>query len=262
MAKAGEIGGASAPPAPAFSRLSTACSWPARGGDTTSDAMQVAIKVAASGLQAQSRRMLIVSKTLANANSTGKHSRRRSLHAKDRRLRRPSRRYEQARRSSTPTGSIRIASRSASTQGTRSSRGGCRRQRQDAERGFSGRALEDMRQKQTGPGAAPSGRQSGSLDDFHDHRSLEELIMLSGVSRAIFCADARHRARCSGACSFERCDGRRCTTVHSHRAAIAGFWHRSRPDGHGCDRQGQRRVNRRLLPVFAVRRLRSRWSRP
>ena len=36
-----------------------------------SDPMQVAIKVAASGLQAQSRRMLIVSENLANANSTG-----------------------------------------------------------------------------------------------------------------------------------------------------------------------------------------------
>jgi flagellar basal-body rod protein FlgC len=35
------------------------------------DPMQVAIKVAASGLEAQSRRMLIVSENLANANSTG-----------------------------------------------------------------------------------------------------------------------------------------------------------------------------------------------
>lgn len=35
------------------------------------DPMQVAIKVAASGLQAQSRRMLVVSENLANANSTG-----------------------------------------------------------------------------------------------------------------------------------------------------------------------------------------------
>jgi len=35
------------------------------------DPMQVAIKVAASGLEAQSRRMLIVSENLANASSTG-----------------------------------------------------------------------------------------------------------------------------------------------------------------------------------------------
>jgi flagellar basal-body rod protein FlgC len=35
------------------------------------DPMQVAIKVAASGLQAQSRRMLVVSENLANANSSG-----------------------------------------------------------------------------------------------------------------------------------------------------------------------------------------------
>ncbi len=35
------------------------------------DPMQVAIKVAASGLEAQSRRMLIVSENLANATSTG-----------------------------------------------------------------------------------------------------------------------------------------------------------------------------------------------
>lgn len=35
------------------------------------DPMQVAIKVASSGLEAQSRRMLIVSENLANANSTG-----------------------------------------------------------------------------------------------------------------------------------------------------------------------------------------------
>jgi flagellar basal-body rod protein FlgC len=36
-----------------------------------SDPMQVAIKVAASGLEAQSRRMLVVSENLANASSTG-----------------------------------------------------------------------------------------------------------------------------------------------------------------------------------------------
>jgi flagellar basal-body rod protein FlgC len=36
------------------------------------DPMQVAIKVAASGLEAQSRRMLVVSENLANAESTGK----------------------------------------------------------------------------------------------------------------------------------------------------------------------------------------------
>lgn len=36
------------------------------------DPMQVAIKVAASGLEAQSRRMLVVSENLANASSTGK----------------------------------------------------------------------------------------------------------------------------------------------------------------------------------------------
>jgi len=36
-----------------------------------SDPMQVAIKVAASGLEAQSRRMLVVSENLANAQSTG-----------------------------------------------------------------------------------------------------------------------------------------------------------------------------------------------
>jgi len=36
-----------------------------------SDPMQVSIKVAASGLQAQSRRMLVVSENLANAQSTG-----------------------------------------------------------------------------------------------------------------------------------------------------------------------------------------------
>ncbi|MDQ8699081.1 flagellar basal body rod protein FlgC [Hyphomicrobium sp. LHD-15] len=35
------------------------------------DPMQVAIKVAASGLEAQSRRMLVVSENLANASSTG-----------------------------------------------------------------------------------------------------------------------------------------------------------------------------------------------
>jgi flagellar basal-body rod protein FlgC len=35
------------------------------------DPMQVAIKVAASGLEAQSRRMLVVSENLANATSTG-----------------------------------------------------------------------------------------------------------------------------------------------------------------------------------------------
>lgn len=35
------------------------------------DPMQVALKVAASGLEAQSRRMLIVSENLANASSTG-----------------------------------------------------------------------------------------------------------------------------------------------------------------------------------------------
>lgn len=37
-----------------------------------SDPMQVSIKVASSGLAAQSRRMLVVSENLANANSTGK----------------------------------------------------------------------------------------------------------------------------------------------------------------------------------------------
>jgi flagellar basal-body rod protein FlgC len=36
------------------------------------DPMQIAIKVAASGLEAQSRRMLVVSENLANAESTGK----------------------------------------------------------------------------------------------------------------------------------------------------------------------------------------------
>lgn len=36
-----------------------------------SDPMQVAIKMAASGLEAQSRRMLVVSENLANASSTG-----------------------------------------------------------------------------------------------------------------------------------------------------------------------------------------------
>jgi flagellar basal-body rod protein FlgC len=36
-----------------------------------SDPMQVAMKVAASGLEAQSRRMLVVSENLANASSTG-----------------------------------------------------------------------------------------------------------------------------------------------------------------------------------------------
>jgi flagellar basal-body rod protein FlgC len=36
-----------------------------------SDPMQIAIKVAASGLEAQSRRMLVVSENLANASSTG-----------------------------------------------------------------------------------------------------------------------------------------------------------------------------------------------
>lgn len=36
-----------------------------------SDPMQVAIRVAASGLEAQSRRMLVVSENLANAQSTG-----------------------------------------------------------------------------------------------------------------------------------------------------------------------------------------------
>lgn len=35
------------------------------------DPMQIAIKVAASGLEAQSRRMLVVSENLANASSTG-----------------------------------------------------------------------------------------------------------------------------------------------------------------------------------------------
>ena len=35
------------------------------------DPMMVAIKVAASGIEAQSRRMLVVSENLANANSTG-----------------------------------------------------------------------------------------------------------------------------------------------------------------------------------------------
>jgi flagellar basal-body rod protein FlgC len=37
-----------------------------------SDPMQVAIKVAGSGIEAQSRRMLVVSENLANANSTAK----------------------------------------------------------------------------------------------------------------------------------------------------------------------------------------------
>ncbi len=36
-----------------------------------SDPMQVALKVAASGIEAQSRRMLVVSENLANQNSTG-----------------------------------------------------------------------------------------------------------------------------------------------------------------------------------------------
>ncbi len=36
-----------------------------------SDPMQVALKVAASGLEVQSRRMLIVSENLANASTTG-----------------------------------------------------------------------------------------------------------------------------------------------------------------------------------------------
>ncbi len=51
------------------------------------DPMKVAIKVAASGIEAQSRRMLVVSENLANANSTGKTPGRRSLYAQDDQLR-------------------------------------------------------------------------------------------------------------------------------------------------------------------------------
>ena len=64
------------------------------------DPLQASLKIGASGLEAQSRRLRVLSENLANANSTGKHARRRPLHAQDHQLRKRGRRGE-----ATPTSS-------------------------------------------------------------------------------------------------------------------------------------------------------------